>query len=328
MIFFDCTSTDPYFNLACEEYIFEALDQTKSYFMLWQNHNTVVVGKHQNTVEEINQGYVQTHDIHVVRRLSGGGAVYHDLGNLNFTFIVDKNVIGDFDFKVFTAPVIKALARLGVTAEFNSRNDLTIDGKKFSGNSQYHKGNRLLHHGTLLFNSDLDMIQQVLTVKQDKIESKGIKSIRSRVTNISEHMQGAASINEFKALLVENMFSAGELEERKFTDVDITCIERLRDEKYASWDWNFGASPKYNARKSKRFECGEVTALLQVEKGRISGIKFYGDYFGSGESSDVEKILTGRKVNPADISAALARIDLGKYFRNMNTDEFVGFLTN
>ncbi len=328
MIFFDCTSTDPYFNLACEEYVFEALDQSKSYFMLWQNHKTVVVGKHQNTVEEINQEYVRTHDIRVVRRLSGGGAVYHDLGNLNFTFIVDKNVIGDFDFKVFTAPVIKALARLGVTAEFNSRNDLTIDGKKFSGNSQYHKGNRLLHHGTLLFNSDLDVIQQVLTVKQEKIESKGIKSIRSRVTNISEHMQGAASITEFKTLLVENMFEAGELEQSTLSEEDISHIRHLRDEKYATWDWNYGASPRYNARKSRRFECGEVTALLQVEKGRISGIKFYGDYFGSGESSDVERLLTGHKVNQADISAALAGIDLGKYFRNMNADEFVEFLTN
>ena len=328
MIFFDCTSTDPYYNLACEEFVFESLDQTRSYFMLWQNHNTVVVGKHQNTVEEINQEYVQTHGIQVVRRLSGGGAVYHDLGNLNFTFIVDKNVIGDFDFKVFTAPVIKALARLGVNAEFNSRNDLTIDGKKFSGNSQYHKGNRLLHHGTLLFNSDLDVIQQVLTVKQDKIESKGIKSIRSRVTNISEHMQGAASITGFKALLVENMFEAGELEEWKFSDENIAHIQHLRDEKYATWDWNYGASPKYNARKSKRFECGEVTALLQVEKGHISAIKFYGDYFGNGESADLEKALTGHKLTRTDITAALAGIDLAKYFCNMNTDEFMEFLIN
>ncbi|HWQ46740.1 MAG TPA: lipoate--protein ligase, partial [Longilinea sp.] len=321
MIFFDCTSTDPYYNLACEEYVFESLDRTQSYFMLWQNHNTVVVGKHQNTVEEINQEYVRTHDIRVVRRLSGGGAVYHDLGNLNFTFIVDKNVIGDFDFKVFTTPVIKALAKLGITAEFNSRNDLTIEGKKFSGNSQYHKGNRMLHHGTLLFNSDLDVIEQVLTVKQDKIESKGIKSIRSRVTNISEHMQGAASVAEFKALLVKNMFEAGELEEHTFTPQDIARITRLRDEKYATWEWNYGASPKYNARKSKRFECGEVTALMQVEKGLITCIKFYGDYFGGGESAEVEKLLVGWKVNEEDITAALEGVELGKYFRNMTFPE-------
>lgn len=328
MIFFDCTSTDPYFNLACEEYVFESLDQSQSYFMLWQNANTVVVGKHQNTVEEINQEYVCAHDIRVVRRLSGGGAVYHDLGNLNFTFIVDKNVIGDFDFKVFTAPVIKALSKLGVTAEFNSRNDLTIDSRKFSGNSQYHKGNRLLHHGTLLFNSDLDVIQQVLTVKQDKIESKGIKSIRSRVTNICEHMPATASVADFKALLVENMFDAGELEQKNFSDEDISRITRLRDEKYAAWDWNYGASPKYNTRKRKRFECGEVTAYLQVEKGRITGIKFYGDYFGSGESAEVEELLLGRKINRVELSTALSGVDLGRYFREMDTQEFVEFLAD
>jgi len=189
-------STDPHFNLALEEYVMTNCKDGETYFLLWQNEPSIIIGKHQNTVEEINSSFVKDNNIHVVRRLSGGGAVYHDLGNLNFTFIIGSGKEGMFDFGKFTQPIVKMLQSRGVNAELNGRNDLTIEGKKFSGNSQYIKNNRLLHHGTLLFNSNLEDVAKALMVSGEKIESKGVKSIRSRVTNILEHMADKISVLE------------------------------------------------------------------------------------------------------------------------------------
>ena len=187
MRFLESPSNDPYFNLALEEYVFEHLDRSYSYFMLWQNFNTIVVGKYQNTAEEINQSFVDEHGIRVVRRLSGGGAVFHDRGNLNFTFIVDQGSNPDFNFKVFVEPVVQALDRFGIHAEFNGRNDITIDGMKFSGNSQYTRHGRLLHHGCIMLDSNLTNVADALKVKDAKFDSKAVKSVRSRVTTINSH---------------------------------------------------------------------------------------------------------------------------------------------
>ncbi|HQL40659.1 MAG TPA: lipoate--protein ligase family protein, partial [Anaerolineaceae bacterium] len=178
------TDTDAYFNLAAEEYVFDQLDREEDYLLLWQNRNAVVVGKHQNTIEEVNSQFIQEHGVQVVRRLSGGGAVYHDMGNLNFTFIGDAEG-NKFNFQKLSQPIVQTLQQMGVAdVHFSGRNDILIGEKKISGNAQFVRGNRLLHHGTLLFHSDLDMVSRVLTVKGDKIESKGVKSVRSRVTNI------------------------------------------------------------------------------------------------------------------------------------------------
>ena len=187
MIYLEPPGTDPYFNLALEEYVFEQMDRSRAYFMLWQNSNTIVVGKYQNTAEEINQAFVDAHGIRVVRRLSGGGAVYHDTGNLNFTFIVDQDTAPGLNFKIFVRPVVEALARFGVHAEFTGRNDLTIGGMKFSGNSQYAKHGRLLHHGCIMLDSNLTDVADALRVKQAKFDSKAVKSVRSRVTTINTH---------------------------------------------------------------------------------------------------------------------------------------------
>ena len=194
-------NTDPRINLAVEEYALNYLDPREDYAILWQNEPAVIIGRNQNTVAEVNAPYIKEHGIHVVRRLSGGGAVYHDFGNLNFTFIVDadKTVVSNFEY--FTKPVIEALASLGVKAEFSGRNDITIDGQKFSGNAQYWSKDRLLHHGTILYNSDLSVVQEALNVKLDKIQSKGVKSVRSRVTNIFPHLPKPITIDEFKETL-------------------------------------------------------------------------------------------------------------------------------
>lgn len=323
MIYIKNESNNPYFNLAFEEYVFNSLDVDEEYLLLWQNEPTIVVGKHQNTIEEINMDFIKENHINVVRRLSGGGAVYHDLGNLNFTFIVKNKENKSFDFKKFTLPVINALKKLGVEAEFNSRNDLAIKGKKFSGNAQYMKKNTLLHHGTLLFNSDLEMLVKALNVSNEKIISKGIKSIRSRVTNISEYLDLNISATQFKELLLKYLFEGEEIHEYQMNEEEIREVEKLMNEKYITWEWNYGESPKFNVKKSQRFQNGKVDALINIEKGVIKNCKFYGDFFGNGNLKDVEDRLLGHRYEKEEIKNILSDINIEQYFSNISIEDLL-----
>lgn len=203
--YLDLMTTDPSYNLAMEQYVFDCLPRDRMYFMLWQNDNAIIVGKYQNTISEINEEAVRERGIRVVRRLSGGGAVYHDMGNLNFTFITDAGGSGTLDMKLFCEPVVRTLAALGVRAEVNGRNDITIDGKKFSGNSQYLRQGRVMHHGTIMFDSDLSVVGEALRVDPTKIQTKGIRSVRSRVTNVAEHLPERVTLPEFRRILLENI---------------------------------------------------------------------------------------------------------------------------
>lgn len=324
MKYIDSPSNDAYFNMALEEYVFEALAPEEDFFMLWQNENAVVVGKFQNTIEEINSSYIQEHNISVVRRLSGGGAMYQDMGNLNFTFIVKQSMHKNLDFGVFIQPVIYALEQIGVQAEFNSRNDITIDGKKFSGNSQYNKKGRTMHHGTLLFRSNLAIVGEALRVKADKIQSKGIKSVRSRVTNIYDYLPEKISIQNFKQVLLKHMFTSNEnLIEYKLTPDDIGAIQNLRDNKYATWEWNYGKSPQYNHCKERRFPFGSVEVKMDVQQGNIQQIIFSGDFFGNGELSQLEDILIGCPLQEECLKSRLEAIQLSNYIDGMQINDFV-----
>ncbi|BAD39546.1 lipoate--protein ligase [Symbiobacterium thermophilum] len=325
MIYLETGSTDPYFNLAFEEYVFEKLDPTKSYFILWQNENTVVVGRHQNTYEEINQRYVEEHGIRVVRRLSGGGAVYHDNGNLNYTFIVDKDAAPDFNFAVFTVPVIKTLERLGVKAEFTGRNDLTIDGRKFCGNAQYVRRGRIMHHGCIMLDSNLEVVVNALKVREAKFQSKGVKSVRSRVTTINAHAPRPIAMEEFKSLLKGYILEAEGLETMALTPEQLDEVRRLRDEKYATWEWNYGASPAYDVRLEERFDFGLVTVYLQADRGRIQAVKIYGDFFGSGELAELEAALVGLPLD-GNLEAALEPLDVGRYIQGMTARDLARLL--
>lgn len=326
MKYIDWKETDPQINLAFEEYVFNQMDQDQSYFLLWQNDNAVIVGKHQNTIEEINQEYIRENDIKVVRRLSGGGAVYHDLGNLNFTFIVNDRGREQFDFQTFARPLVEALKTLGVNAEFNSRNDIAIDGKKFSGNSQYAKRGRILHHGTILFNSNLATIQSALKVKKDKIESKGIKSVKSRVTNITDYLDETYTMEDFKAALLKAMFANDNLEKITLSNEEIQAIEQLKTEKYATWDWNYGKSPQYNLRKERKCDFGLITVLLQVEKGEIKDLHFYGDYFGNGDIQELEALFIGVKPSEAALSEILINTDLADYINGLDAKTLIDLI--
>ena len=319
MFYLESPSRDPYFNLALEEYVFERMDKSKSYFMLWQNDNTIVVGKYQNTAEEIDQAYVDAHGIRVARRLSGGGAVYHDKGNLNFTFIVDQADAPGLNFKIFVEPVIRALARFGVHAAFTGRNDLTIDGMKFSGNAQYARRGRLLHHGCIMLDSNLTSVADALRVKEAKFASKAVKSVRSRVTTINAHAPAPISMEDFKGALKECAMASGELEPCTLTEEDLAAIRKLRDEKYATWAWNYGFSPAYDMRREMKFPAGLVTAHLSAEGGKIKAVRFYGDFFG-GELGELEGAMAGLPLD-GHLTEALEALRVGDYMSGITAEE-------
>lgn len=320
-------STDPHYNLALEEYALKYLDQEESYILLWQNEPSVIIGRNQNTVEQINSDFIKEHSIHVVRRLSGGGAVYHDLGNLNFTYIVKHDEKG-VNFRRFTEPVIRALKRLGVPAEFNSRNDIAIEGQKFSGNAQYFYQDKILHHGTILFSSDLTQVQNVLRVKENKIASKGIKSVRSRVTNISPYLNQNCSIDVFKQLLLTYLFEeAGEsMEEYVLTEQDKAGVLRLMEERYKKWDWNYGKSPNFTVKKAERFACGEIEMGLNVSKGQITDCKIYGDFFGTRDVNELENCIIGHRYEEEEMKEELIHCPLTEFFGPVTVEELLSLM--
>ncbi|WP_404323653.1 lipoate--protein ligase [Cytobacillus firmus] len=328
MLFIDNQGiTDPRINLAIEEYALKNLDIEETYLLFYINEPSIIIGKNQNTVEEINTEYVEDNGIHVVRRLSGGGAVYHDLGNLNFSFITKDDGDSFHNFQKFTEPVTEALQKLGVNAELSGRNDLMAEGRKISGNAQFSTKGRMFSHGTLLFDSEIESVVSALKVKKDKIESKGIKSIRSRVANISEFLDEKITIEEFRTLLLKNIFGdLSEIPEYKLTDEDWERIHQLSRERYQNWDWNYGRSPKFDLQHSYRFPVGQIDIRLNVTKGKIEGCKIYGDFFGVGDVSEIENKLTGIRYEKSEVEKALEGVEIKHYFGNVTKEEFVNLV--
>lgn len=322
--YLESASHDPAFNLALEQYAFDSLPRDRSYLMLWRNDNAVIVGKYQNTVQEVNADYIRANGIKVVRRLSGGGAVYHDLGNLNFTFITDAPDVGSLDFGIFCRPVVQALDKLGVKAELSGRNDITIAGQKISGNAQYIRGGRVMHHGTLLFDSDLGTVSRALQVSADKVESKGVKSVRARVTNIREHLPADIGMEQFISTLRQCLTEGEDVTPYELTETDLAAVDALRLTRYDTWEWNYGASPQYSIRKERRLEqCGKIEVYMEVTDGVITAFQTFGDYFGSGDPADVARALTSRRPERSELLSALDGLDVGYYFHNLTAEELV-----
>ncbi|MCY7675857.1 lipoate--protein ligase [Bacillus safensis] len=318
---------DPMINLAIEEYCLKYLDPEETYLLFYINQPSIIIGKNQNTIEEINTKYVEDNGIKVVRRLSGGGAVYHDKGNLNFSFITKDDGDSFHNFKKFTEPVIKALEKLGVKAELSGRNDIMADGRKISGNAQFATRGRIFSHGTLLFDSEIEHVVSALNVKKEKIESKGIKSIRSRVANISELMDQKMTTEEFRKILLSYIFDTnGDVPQYRLTEKDWEKIHEISRDRYQKWEWNYGRSPKFNLHHSKRFPAGSIDLRLEVKKGMIQDCKIFGDFFGVGDIADIEKRLIGQQYDRKTISDVLEDMDMRHYFGNVSKEDFLDLI--
>lgn len=318
-------STDPAFNLAAEEYVLKNFSD--DVFMLWRNANAIIVGKHQNTLSEINSEFVKANEIKVIRRLSGGGAVFHDLGNLNFTFI--RNGEGEklIDFRKYTLPILEVMLKLEIPARFEGRNDLTINDLKFSGNAEHIYKKRVLHHGTLLFSSRISDLTQALNSKPDKFRDKSVKSVRSRVTNISEHLKQPLDVMQFASLVKEHIMEMyPDAVNYSYSAEDIRNIEKLKKEKYDTWEWNFGYSPDFSFRHSILTSGGTIEVAMDVDKGVISDILFTGDFFNKRDVGELVDALKQKKYQQEIILEVMEQHPVDEYFVGVSKEEFIRLL--
>lgn len=325
-VYIETLTTDPDFNLALEEYVFNHMPRDKEYLMTWRNDNAIIIGRHQNTLSEIDESYVRKQGIRVVRRLSGGGAVYHDLGNLNFTFIVDDNS-ALVDLHRFCLQVAEALKTLGVDAQVDGRNDILVNGHKISGNAQYRKEGRVMHHGTLLFDSDLTILGAALKPDPEKIQAKGVKSVRSRVGNIRALLPNDMTLPQFREHLANTLLSGIPHSRYTLTEEDIAAVEAIRAERYGTWQWNYGTSPACTLLRKRRIEgCGNVQAYLALEHGCIQELHFRGDYFSTDDPEILAEILEGAPLTEEGLRAALKGVDTSRFITGIRAEDLICLL--
>ncbi|MTV83205.1 lipoate--protein ligase [Secundilactobacillus folii] len=335
MYYYNMESEDIGYNLATEQYLMNSKDFDEPILLFYYQKPCIIVGRNQNTLEEINQDYVAQHNIQVTRRLSGGGAVYDDLGNVSFSFVVNRDDERFGDFKSFTKPIVDALKDMGATSiEVSGRNDILVNGKKFSGNAMYVKDGKMFSHGTLMYDVDQSVIAHALNVPKDKIASKGIKSVRSRVTNLKPYLKPEyqnLTIAEFRDTILRKVYGVDDLSEvadkaYHLTDEDKTAIKQLYDNYYNNWDWVYGTSPEFTVKKRQHFDSGTIDARILVDKGRIQHVTFFGDFFGEKDARELAKILEGVRYDQPSLREALSDVNVGDYFAGITLDEFVQFL--
>ena len=323
MLLINSLSQNAYFNIASEEYLLHRFP-TEDLFLLYVNAPSIIVGKFQNTLAEINLDYVEEKGIKVVRRMSGGGAVYHDLGNLNFSFhtLLGQNDFGDFSF--FTKPVLNMLNTLGVPAELKGRNDLLVDGKKFSGNAKLARHGKMIQHGTILLNSEMEVLGEALKVNPLKFIDKATKSNRGRVTNLIDYLPKETTTETLKELLTAEIIKNNpEAKRYQLSLEDLAGIEQLMEEKYETWDWNFGFSPQYNFKKAIKIPAGFIEVHLDVVHGIIEKAKIFGDFFASMPIEDLEEQLIGKKHQTTDLENLFTSIDLTLFFGKVTAEEIL-----
>jgi lipoate-protein ligase A len=297
----------PQVNLAIEEYLLRNILPEEDLLLLYVNEPSIIIGRFQNTLEEVNQTYVDDHGIHVVRRLSGGGAVYHDLNNLNYSFITAKDSESISNFKKFTAPVIRTLNEMGVPAELGARNEIHIRGLKISGSAQYITTRRMISHGTLLFNSDLTRLSEALLVAPGQISSKSIKSIRSQVTNIADHLPQPMDMAEFRQRILQGITqNLPQVQPYHLTESDWQAIRRIAEERYMQWQWNYGGSPDFSVKRNRRFAGKDITIQLDIHQGAIRSTNFNAGFLEDTDRMLLSASLAGVRYTREQIRVALA----------------------
>ena len=324
MLIIDSPSNNAYFNIASEEYLLQKYPHDEL-FLLYVNAPSIIVGRFQNTLAEINLDYVNEHQIKVVRRMSGGGAVYHDLGNLNFSFHTPMGTNDFNDFSKFTQPVVDLLNSLDVPARLEGRNDLLVDGKKFSGNAKLARNGKMIQHGTILLNSEMKVLGEALQINPLKFKDKAVKSARARVTNLIDYLPKETTVESFKQLLIEQIIkdNAANTSLHYLTPDEIEGIEKLAHEKYSTWNWNFGVSPAYNFNKAIKVTAGFIELHLDVTKGVIQKVKIFGDFFASKPIEELEEKFIGEKHEAENILRILSSVKLTGYFGKVTADELV-----
>ena len=323
MLIINSPSNNAFFNIASEEYLLNKYP-TEDIFLLYVNAPSIIVGKFQNTLAEINLDYVKEKNINVVRRMSGGGTVYHDLGNLNFSFHTLLGTQDFMDFSTFTEPVISLLNKMNVPAKLEGRNDILVDGKKFSGNAKLARKGKMIQHGTILFNSEMSVLGEALKVNPLKFIDKAVKSNRARVTNLIDYFHDEMTTDNLKERLIEEIKSKNpNAEIYQLTNEDFEGIEKLVTEKYDTWDWNFGFSPQYNFQKAIKIPAGFIEIHLDVANGLIEKAKIFGDFFASQPIEAVEELLIGQKHDIENIEKLLSTIQLTDYFGKVNSTEIL-----
>jgi lipoate-protein ligase A len=308
-------STDPYFNLAFDEYCLENIHSEEPYFYLWRNRPAVIIGLNQNAYSEVNLEYLREHDIILARRVTGGGAVYHDLQNMNYT-IIGKNPSPQ--------PMVDALRQLGVPAELTGRNDIFVNGRKVSGYARRVAGNQEIIHGTLMYDVDLNTLQHVLDTPTSKMKAKGISSIRSHVTNLKEYLPQFKSLDELQEKLFE-ILSDGD-DQIHLEKSQIAEISKMAKEKFSTWEFIYGHSHEADFDFSKKLACGTVEASLKVNRGIITELSFSGDYLFDEPSEELAKQLIGLHYDKGIVFDALIKIDVGKYFRSASATDICNLL--
>lgn len=313
-------SLDPAYNLAFEEFVLA--NRTKGdYLLLWQNDNTVVIGRNQNAEGEINRAFVDAHQVRVIRRMTGGGAVYHDLGNLNYSFITDADQSALRQRGHFVDPVVQALCGLGALAEASGRNDILVNGKKVSGTAQRILGNRILHHGTLLFDSNQDMVAGALQVSPDKFQTKGIQSVRSRIGNIRACLAQDMTLPAFWSYLKSALAGTAGMVQGQLAAEEFAQIEETKRLKYDTYAWTFGRSFPYSVTNRRRWAGGSLKVCIAVEEGKIAHIDFFGDFLALRPLEQVTEALCGCLFRRDSVACILARVPIADYFGGISPDE-------
>lgn len=318
-------TTDPRLNLAIEEHLLRNVQLVEPLLLFYINTPSVIIGRNQNSTEEIDPEFVRANNIHVVRRLSGGGAVYHDLGNLNFSFITHgKQDLHNFE--KFTRPVVDVLRQLGVNAGLQGKSDIFVDGKKISGNAQYASMGRMFSHGTILFDTNLENMLRAINPRQVQIESKAVQSVRSFVTNVREHLSEDMDIAQLRQVLLDGIFGQGEIPVYPLTDSDWERIREIATQRYMTWDWNYGRAPAFNVQRNEKLPVGTLDIRIDVTKGRIQSIKIYGDFSGQQNVAELEMRLIGLRYDAEAVRKALVDVDLDPYFGPLDRDTFLNLL--